>query len=166
MTKKELIRISIMDVYRLMQFQGISKREACERLGYSWPTLMRWQREHPEVLQELQEGQKEILQANLLQLNAAYQEIINKLVEAADKVEDVGELLSLELRLRSMIGDANASGGTRSEQDINAAKFLNGIQQVPGISKITRTTETINFNEDGSVIEGEVKDLVPSNDQT
>ena len=118
---------------------------------------MRWQREHPEVLKELQEGQKEIIQANLLQLNAAYQEIINKIVEAAAKAEDVGELLSLELRLRSMIGDAKASDGTRSEQDTNAAKFLEGIKLVPGVSKITRTTETINFKEDGSIIDGEVK---------
>jgi hypothetical protein len=166
MTKKELIRISLMDVYRLMQTQGISKREACERLGFSWPTFMRWQREHPEVIQELQEGQRELLQANFLQLNAAYQEIIDKLVEAAAKAEDVGELLSLESRIRSMIGDAKASGGTRSEQDTNAAKFLEGIKLVPGISKITRTIETINFNEDGSIIEGEVQDLVPSKDQT
>src|SRR5664280_1112757 len=136
MITEELIRISLMDVYRLMQFQGISKREACERLGYSWSTLMRWQREHPEVLQELQEGQKEILQANLLQLNAAYQEIINKLVEAAAKAEDVNVLLALESRIRSMIGDAKASGGTRSEQDTNAAKFIEGIKLVPDISKI------------------------------
>ena len=127
---------------------------------------VRWQREHPEVLQELQEGQKEIIQANLLQLNAAHQEIINKLVEAAAKAEDVNVLLALESRIRSMIGDAKASGGTRSEQDTNAAKFLEGIQLVPGISKITRTTETINFNEDGSIIEVEAQDLVPSKDQT
>ena len=154
-----------MDIYRLMQIQGISKREACERLGYSWPTLMRWQREHPEVLQELQEGQKEILQANLLQLNAAYQEVIDKLVEAAEKAEDVNVLLAIESRLRLMIGDAKVAGGTKSEQDTNAAKFLQGIQLVPGISKITRTTEIINFNEDGSIIEGEAQDLVTSKDQ-
>jgi hypothetical protein len=166
MTKKELIRISIMDVYRLMQIRGISKREACEQLGFSWPTLMRWQREHPEVIQELQEGQRELLQANLLQMNAAYQEVIDKLVEAAEKAEDVNVLLALESRLRLMIGDAKASGGSRSEQDTNAAKFLEGIKLVPGISKITRTTETINFNEDGSIIEGEAQDLVPSKDQT
>ena len=154
----DIVKVNLMDIYQLMQLDGLSKRQACEKLGLSWPTVMRWQHDHPELLQELQAHQKEILQANVLQLNTAYQEVVDKLVAMASKVEDLQSLLAIETRLRMMLGDASTASQGESEQQKSAARFLQGIHSVPGVSKITRTTETVEFAEQDEVIDVETVD--------
>jgi hypothetical protein len=148
----EIVRFNIIDVYRLMQVDGLSKRKACEQLGFAWSTFMRWQLEHPEVLKELEVGRKEILQSNLVQLDTAYQEVVNKLVDQAGTATQLMDLLALETRLGMMRSEALRSSGDESEQQKSAAKFLTGIKPVQGVSKITRTTETVEFQQDDDVI--------------
>jgi len=153
----QLVKYSIMDVYRLMQEEGLSKTKACERLGISWTTFMRWQREHPEIMKEFNDQRVEILKTNLLQLSVAYQTTLNKMLEKAETVTDLSELLSLESRLRDRVAEATAGSGGDSEQQKNAAKFLTGVKPIPGVSKVTRTTETIEFGTEEEIIDGEIK---------
>jgi hypothetical protein len=142
-----------------MAIEGMSKREACEKLGINWSTFMYWQSEHPEVYREFSDRQTELLKINAVQLQTAHQEVLNKLVAQASVVTNLSDILALESRLRVLSAEAKLNSGEDSAQQKAAANFLTGIHQVPGISKITRTTETVEFGADENTIDGEVKEL-------
>lgn len=160
MASEEITQLKIMNVMALMQ-QGMSQRMACASLHISPHTFREFMQQHPETALEIVQAQQQILQTQFSQLTLAYQGILEKLLVRAEEATEPQEIMALEGRIRQLMKETGQIISADSKHNDSAADFLKGVTQKRGVSKITRTTETVEFaqDEEGNVIEVQGKEL-------